>query len=112
MNNWLPISDFANLEELRLSVWGTDEPISNLLLQSVTSSCLRRVIIGIETETVPWSSFDECLAGLAKRHKTCRNPVLQISTKADPERVRSFLPQAALAGVLEVVFSERPYDWA
>ena len=111
MNNWLPISDFANLEELCLSVWDADEPSSYLLMRSVASSCLRRVIIGIETETVRWSSFDESLASLAKRHQTCRNLVLQISTKADPERVQSFLPQAAaLAGVLEVGSSKRSCD--
>jgi hypothetical protein len=32
----------------------------------------------------------------------CRDLVLQISTKADPENVRGMLPQAARAGASEV----------
>jgi hypothetical protein len=49
MTNWTLISDFENLEELRIGVWSADQPLPSLLLRSVTSSCLRRVII-IEVE--------------------------------------------------------------
>ena len=116
--HWSPISVFANLEELRISVWNADEPLSqhtHLLLRSVTSSCLQRVIIEVrkqEAGSVRWPSLDENLANLIKRHKGCRNLALQISTTADPEKIRALLPQAELAGVLEVGFIKRPDYWA
>jgi hypothetical protein len=116
--DWPPISDFANLEELHIGVSGTDEILSkhtHSLLQSVTSSRLRRVIIGIrkqEIAAVRWTSLDENLASLIKRHKGYRNLALQISTKADPEKIRVFLPQAAQTGVLKVGFIEGLGCWA
>jgi hypothetical protein len=47
---------------------------------------------------------DENLVNLVKGHENCRDLVLQILTKVNPEKVRSLLPQAAQAGVLEVGF--------
>jgi hypothetical protein len=111
MINWPPIPNFSNLEELRFSMWGADGPSPHLLMRSVVSPCLRRVILEIGTEIVRRPPF-ESLADLARRHKTCRNLVFQISTKADPEKVRGMLPQAVQAGIVEVGLSERPYDWA
>jgi hypothetical protein len=102
MISWPPISDFANLEELHIDVQGADELLPHVLLRSVVPPCLRRVIIGVGTETARWAFLDsENLANLVKGHKSYRELVLQISAKADPEKVRGLLPQAAQAGVLE-----------
>jgi hypothetical protein len=111
------LSDFANLEELRIRIRGADEPLpqhAHSILPLVTSSCLRRVTLEVreqEIGAVQWPSLDENLANLVKRHKSCGNLALQISTKADPEKVRSLLPQATKTGILEVGFSERPDPW-
>ena len=107
MTNWTPISDFANLEELRIYVWDADQSLSHLLLQSVTSPCLRRVLLEVEIGNILWPFLDEGLVDLVRRHKACRNFALQTSTKADPEEVRSLLPRAAQEGGLEVGFSKR-----
>ena len=80
MTNWPSISDFANLEKLHIGLQGFDQSLSHPLLRSVKSSCLRRVIPGVETGAVRWSSLDENLAGLVKREEYCRDLVLQIST--------------------------------
>jgi hypothetical protein len=91
MTNWSPISDFANLEELCVGVQGFDESLSRPLLRSVKSSCLQQVILGVETGGIRWPSLDENLANLVKRHEGCRDLILRISTKADPEKVRGFI---------------------
>ena len=91
----------ANLEELRIGVRGFDEFVSHPFSPSVKSSRLRRVIVEVETGAVRWPSLDENLVSLVKRHEGCRDLVLRISTKADPEKVRSMLPKAAQAGALE-----------
>jgi hypothetical protein len=107
--NWVPISDFKNLEELRIHVWSTEQPLPHLLLRSVTSSGLRRVIIvKEETGDTHWLALGEDLVNLAKRQKVGRNLVLQLSTKAGPERIRGMLPWTVQEGVLEVGVSKRP----
>jgi hypothetical protein len=107
--NWVPIPDFKNLEELRIHVWSTEQPLPHLLLRSVTSPCLRRVIIvKEETGDTHWPALDEDLASLVKRHRVYRNLVLQLSTKADPERIDGLLPKTVQEGVLEVGVSKRP----
>jgi hypothetical protein len=60
------------------------------------------VILEVEAGNTWWPSLDEDLVNLVRRHKARRNLALQISTKADPEEVRSLLPQAAQEGALEV----------
>ena len=53
------------------------------------------MIVEVEIGTVRWPSLDENLAKLVKKYEGCRDLVLRISTKADPEKVRGMLPQAA-----------------
>ena len=108
MNNWPSISDTANLEKLRIGVQGFDKSLSHPLLRLIKPSCLRRVIPGVETGAVRRPSLDENLASLVRREEDCRDLVLQISTKAYPEKVRGLLPQKAQAGVLGVGFIKRP----
>lgn len=113
----LPIN-FANLEELYVDVWAPRDPLTQhirLLLRSVTSPCLRRVIVELcdkEIRYIRRSRLDDALANLIERHRAYGNLALQISTKADPERVRQSLPRVAQEGVLEVKHSERPGYWA
>ena len=61
-----------------------------------------------EIEYVQWSSLDENLVHLVKRHKGNGNLELQISTTGDPEKIHGLLPRATQEGALEVYFSERP----
>jgi hypothetical protein len=110
----LSLVDFANLEELHVSVWITDNhliPHAHPVLRSVTSPCLQRVIVELRergTSLIQWSSLDETLVGLIERHKTYGNLELWISTGTDPERVRQHLPRVAQEGVLEVGPRKRP----
>ena len=112
--NRLPnLSDFANLEELRIGARAgdNDSQSPHPFLRSVISPCLQRVIIevcGKGTRGAQWASLDENLVILVGRHKTHRNLKLKISATTDPEEIRRLLPRAAQEGVLRVGFSERP----
>ena len=115
--DWPNRLSFAHLEELRIHQLTDDPPPHNLrtLLQLVTSPCLQRVIVEVNEDDVrvtfgryQWGPLDENLVDLVERHKGYGNMTLQISTTADPEVVRGFLPRVAQEGVLEVRFSERP----
>ena len=111
MINWPTHFDFANLEELRIDARMDDSiPRSaHPFLQSVTSPCLRRVILEVcgerGMEGIQWPFLDEGLVNLVEKHKAY---VLQVSTTVDPEKIRGLLPRAAQEGILEVHFSERP----
>jgi hypothetical protein len=56
------------------------------------------MIIEVGTEAARWAFLDENLANLVKKRTRRRDLVLQIATKADPGKIRGFLPQAAQAG--------------
>ena len=110
---WPNSFDFANLEELRLRARTDDvDPRStSSLLRSVTSPCLRRVIVEVherEIKYIQWPHLDGNLVDLVERHKVYGNPTLQISATVDPEEIRGLLPRATQKGVLEVRFSECP----
>jgi hypothetical protein len=109
VTDWPPVSGLANLEELHITVQGYDESLSHPLPRSVKSSCLGRVILEVEIGAVRQPSLNENLVSLVKRHEGCRDLVLQISMKADPEKVRGSLPQVAQAGVSEVGLIKRPH---
>lgn len=110
---------FANLEELRISMWAVGGPppqIVHPLLRSVASPHLRRVIVDVEvygkaTGRIQWPLLDETLVNLVERHRAYGNLALQISTTVNPEKIRALLPRAAEEGGLEVRFSKRPDDW-
>ena len=114
MINWPTHFDFTNLEELRIDA-RIDDSIprsAHPFLQSVTSPCLRRVILEVYgergIEDIRWPFLDEGLVNLVEKHKAYRSPVLQVSTAVDPEKIRGLLPRAAQEGILEVRFSEHP----
>ena len=112
--DWPLLVDFTNLEELHVSVWITDNHLINHahpVLRSVTSPCLQRVIVELRERgisLIQWSSLDETLVNLIKRHKTYGNLELRISTKTDPPRIRQYLPRVTQEGVLEVCPVKRP----
>lgn len=102
------VFDFVNLEELRIGVrTDHDGPQNPQFLESITSPCLRRVIVEV-TQLAQWPALDDNLASLVERHKIYRNVKIQISTTGDPEEIRRLLPRTAQGGLLKVRFSERP----
>ena len=107
--------DFANLEELRISLRPDDfvnpQNFPHPPLRSITSPRLQRVIVEVGNKGIDylrWRSLDEGLVNLVGRHKAHRIIELQISTTVDPEVICGLLPRVAQEGVLRVGFSERP----
>lgn len=106
-----PFLEFANLEELHVDTYfphNRPSPNSHPLLRTVASQRLRRVIVEVRgriTTFSRWESLDGTLAGLVERHNAYGIPQLQISSTADPERIRQLLPRVAREGVLEVRLS-------
>ena len=106
-----PPADFPNLEELRvrlsLGVIGAEQ---HLLLGSITSPNLQRMIIEIEDEALRCSipDLDEGLTNLVRRYNSHRHLAFQISTRQHPERILRLLPRVAQQGVWEVCHSVRP----
>ena len=105
---WTSI-DFPNLEELRVDMSSGSLGVEyHSLLWSITSPCLRRMIIEIEAEAHRFEVLDLDLSRMADRNNAHGNFTLQISTTLDPGYIRQLFPLVAQQGVLEVCYSERP----
>ena len=106
-----PPIKFVNLEELRLRRWDSHNCTrcdAHPLIQSAASPCLQRVVLEVEGIALWCPRLDGVLVDLVESQKAHGGLVVQVSTIANPQHIRGWLPRLSQIGALEVRRSERP----